>query len=105
MSRHTHPATAGASAARSILPDPVAATTAAFGPPQTDAAGFSATLNTDPHLIDKIGTCPTVEELDAMREAIRARGETLPDGAAYAFTERRKRLDRGGNNGSKRNAL
>jgi len=50
------------------------------------------TLNTDPHMIDKIGTCPTVEELDAMREAIRARGETLPDGAAYAFTERRKRL-------------
>tara|TARA_R100001369_G_scaffold68341_2_gene95948 strand:- start:432 stop:590 length:159 start_codon:yes stop_codon:yes gene_type:complete len=52
-------------------------------------------MNTDPHLIDKIGTCPTVAELDAMREAIRARGETLPDGAAYAFTERRKRLDRG----------
>ena len=53
------------------------------------------TFNTDPHLIDKIGTCPTVQELDAMREAIRARGETLPDGAAYAFTERRKRLDLG----------
>tara|TARA_R110002020_G_scaffold95937_9_gene230102 strand:+ start:47095 stop:47259 length:165 start_codon:yes stop_codon:yes gene_type:complete len=53
-------------------------------------------MNTDPHLIDKIGTCPAVEELDAMREAIRARGEALPDGAAYAFTERRKRLERAG---------
>ena len=90
MTTHTPSLTAQGSA-QSYIPE----TTAAFGPPQTDAADFSATLNTDPHLIDKIGTCPTVEELDAMREAIRARGETLPDGAAYAFTERRKRLDRG----------
>lgn len=70
-------------------------------PVETTAAsdcvgGFSGAMNTDPHLIDKIGTCPAVEELDAMREAIRARGEALPDGAAYAFTERRKRLERAG---------
>lgn len=92
MTPHTPSLTAQGSAQCNL---PVE-TTAAFGPPQTDAAGFSGTMNTDPHLIDKIGTCPTVEELDAMREAIRARGETLPDGAAYAFAERRKRLDRAG---------
>lgn len=95
MTRHTHPATAGASAARSILPDPVAATTAASRPSHTDAAGFSATLNTDPHLIDKIGTCPTVQELDAMREAIRARGEELPGSAVHALARRRAELSKG----------
>mgnify|MGYP003112275908 CR=1 FL=1 len=84
---HTPSLTAQGSA-QSYLP---ASTTAA----SDGVGGFSGTMNTDPHLIDKIGTCPTVAELDAMREAIRARGETLPDGAAYAFTERRKRLDRG----------
>jgi hypothetical protein len=44
MTRHTHPATAGASAARSILPDPVAVTTAASRPSPTDAAGFSGAV-------------------------------------------------------------
>ena len=90
MTTHTPSLTAQGSA-QSYLPE----TTAAFGPPQTDAAGFWATLNTDPHLIDKIGTCPTVQELDAMREAIRARGEELPGSAVHALARRRAELSKG----------
>lgn len=40
------------------------------------------TQNTDPHLLAKIANTHTAEDLDALREAIRDRGETLPDGAA-----------------------
>lgn len=53
-------------------------------------------MNADPHLIGKIETCPTVEELDALRDAIQARGEELPGKVVQALARRRVHLQRSG---------
>lgn len=52
------------------------------------------TLNTDPHLIAKINSCPTSAELTAMRDAIRSRQEQLTTEAVEAFARRRVHLEK-----------
>lgn len=49
---------------------------------------------TDPHLVSKIETATTEAELDAIRDAFKARGEEMPSDGVKALALRRVELAR-----------